>query len=249
MWEERADQADMEVCPDTAGECCDGDAVETLSWSATVGGIKTEQIQVEECEMFRRRHKYEKPSMQTVTSTTTSPKAKRDETQLRVVTHEYADAMRIPEHYASTPHTRALRSVTSRMVSKCRTRQLGSCDTLSAFFHAWLERGVLMKPPKDPRSRDGWRWQLAGAFLLLSPGVCTQWLPGGVHMATDVRCVENRAGLSADKELKLSSRASGRGQCGAGDVDSCRECGAPKKAQELPCTSNQTGLICSSAHS
>ena len=55
MWEERADQADMEVCRDTAGECCDGDAVETLSWSATVGGIKTEQIQVEECEMFRRR--------------------------------------------------------------------------------------------------------------------------------------------------------------------------------------------------
>ena len=24
MWEERADQTDMEVCPDTAGECCDG---------------------------------------------------------------------------------------------------------------------------------------------------------------------------------------------------------------------------------
>ena len=42
MWEERADQTDMEVCPDTAGECCDRDAVETLNWYATVGGIRTE---------------------------------------------------------------------------------------------------------------------------------------------------------------------------------------------------------------
>ena len=56
--------------------------------------------QVEECEMFRRRHKYEKSSVQTVISTTTSHKAKRDETQPRVVTLEYADAMRVPEHYA-----------------------------------------------------------------------------------------------------------------------------------------------------
>ena len=39
--EERADQTDMEVCPDTTGECCNRDAVETLSWYATVGGIKT----------------------------------------------------------------------------------------------------------------------------------------------------------------------------------------------------------------
>ena len=76
MWEECADQTDMEVFPDTAGECCDCDAVETLSWYATVGGIRTEQ----ECEMFRRRHEYEKSSIQTVISTTTSHKAKKDET-------------------------------------------------------------------------------------------------------------------------------------------------------------------------
>ena len=44
--EERADQTDMDVCPDTAGECCNRDAVETLSWHATGGGIKTEQIPV-----------------------------------------------------------------------------------------------------------------------------------------------------------------------------------------------------------
>ena len=136
MWEERADQTDVEVCPDT-GECCNRDAVETLSWHATVGGIRTEQ----ECEMFRRRHEYEKSSMQTVISTTTSHKAKRDEAQIRVVTHEYADAMRVPEHYASTLSTRTLQSITSRMMSKCRTRQLESFDTLSTFFYAWLERG------------------------------------------------------------------------------------------------------------
>ena len=44
MWKERADQTDMEVCPDTAGECCNRDAVGILSWYATVGRIKTEQI-------------------------------------------------------------------------------------------------------------------------------------------------------------------------------------------------------------
>ena len=76
----------MEVCPDTAGEYCDRDAVETLSWYATVGEIRTEQ----ECEMFKWRHEYEKSSMQIVISTTSSHRAKKDEAQLRVVTHEYA---------------------------------------------------------------------------------------------------------------------------------------------------------------
>ena len=147
-WVERADQNDMEVCLDTTDECCNRDAVGILSWYATVGGIKTEPKRMQDCEMFRRRHKYEKPSMQTVVCTTTSHKAKRDETQLRVVTHEYADAMRVLE-------TRALQSVISRVMSKCHTRQLESCDTLSAFFHAWLERGVRVKPPKDPRLSDG----------------------------------------------------------------------------------------------
>ena len=56
-----------------------------------------------------------------------------------------------------------------------------------------------MKPPKDPRLSGGWRWQLAGAFFPLSPGVSTQWLPGGVRMATDARCVENLASLSEVK--------------------------------------------------
>ena len=170
----------------------------------TIGGVRTDQ----ECEMFRRRHVYENSSMQTVI-TTTSHKARRDEAQLRVVTHEYADAMRVPEHHASTLRTRTLKSAISRIMSKCRTRQLESCNALSAFFHAWLDRGVRMKPPKDPRLSNGWRWQLEHSFLL-SPGVCTQWSPGGVH----VRCVENLASLPEVKGLKSSSRVAGRGQCG-----------------------------------
>ena len=132
MREEPADQTDMEVCPDNNGECCNCDAVEILGLYATVGGIRTEPIQVQECEMFRRRHKHEQSSMQTVLSTTTSHKAKRDETQQIVVTHECADAMCAPEHHA----------ITSRMMSKCHSSHLESCDTVSAFFHAWLERGV-----------------------------------------------------------------------------------------------------------
>ena len=68
-----------------------------------------------------------------------------------------------------------------------------------------------MKSRKDPRLSDGWRWQLAGAFFPLSPGVSTQWLPGSVHTATDARCVENLASLSEVKGLKSSCRVAGRG--------------------------------------
>ena len=198
----------------------------------TVGGIKTEQILVQECEMFRRRHKYEKSSMQTVTSTTTSHKAKRDETQLRVVTYKYADAMLVPEH-CDTLHTRALRSVTSRMMSKCRARQLKSCDTLSAFFHARLVRGVRMKSPKDPRLSDCWRWQLAGAFLLLSPGVNSQWSPGSARMMTDAECVENLAALFEVRRLKPSSRASGRGQCSVLETSTAAESVVRRKGRRI----------------
>ena len=107
------------------------------------------------------------------------------------------------EGRASTLRTRTMQSVINRMMSKCRTRQLESCDTLSAFFHAWLERGVRLEPPKDPRLSDGWRWQLARAFFLLSNGVSTEWMPGSARMATDAM---NLAGLSEVKGLKSSSR-------------------------------------------
>ena len=75
MWEERADQTDMEGSPDTTGEYCNCDAVEILRWKATVSGIETHQIQVQECEMFRRRHKYESHPCR---HTTTSHNAKRE---------------------------------------------------------------------------------------------------------------------------------------------------------------------------
>ena len=216
--EESADRTDMEVCPDTTGECCNRDAVDTLSWHAIVGGIKTEQIQVQECEMFRRCHKHEKSSMPTINSTTTSHKAKRDETQPRIVTLECADSMCAPEHHACTLKTRALRPVISRMMSKCRTRQLESRDTLSAFFHAWLEKGVWVKPPKDPGLSDGWCQHPVKALPLPSPGVSSQWLPGSVRVVTDAKCGENLAGLSAVRGLQPSSRANGRGQSGVAEA-------------------------------
>ena len=48
----------------------------------------------------------------------------------------------------------------------------------------------------------------------MSPGLSTQWSPGGAHTATDVRYVENLASLSDVKGLKSSSRVAGRGQYG-----------------------------------
>ena len=115
-------------------------------------------------------------------------------------------------HYASTPRTRALRSVISRMMSKCRTRQLESCDTLSTFFRGWLERGVRVESVKDPRLSDGWCWHLVRAVQLLSPGVSIQWSAGSAHRTADTKHVENLAVLSEVKGLKPSSRVTGRGQ-------------------------------------
>ena len=33
-----------------------------------------------------------------------------------------------------------------------------------AFFHAWLERGVWVKPPKDLRLSDDWLWYVVKAL-------------------------------------------------------------------------------------
>ena len=52
----------------------------------------------------------------------------------------------------------------SRMMSKGRTRQLASHDVSVAFFHAWLERGVWVKPPKDFRLSDDWLWYVVKAL-------------------------------------------------------------------------------------
>ena len=163
--------------------------------------------------------------METVISTTTSHKAESCDTWVRW-----------PEHYASTLRTRALRSVISRMMSKCRTRQLDSRDTLTAFFRELLERGVRVQSPK------GWCWHLVRALPLLSPGVSTQWVPGGVHMATDEKCVENLAGLSEDKVRSRvpKSRAVDSATCW-----SCRQLQGPWCSAEVrkwPRVSDRAGL-------
>ena len=90
-----------------------------------------------------------------------------------------------------------------------------------------------MKPPKDPRLSDGWRWQLARALLLLSPGANSQWSPGSARMMTDAECVENLAGLSAVKELLPSFRASVRGQCSALETSTAAESVVRRKGTRI----------------
>ena len=150
--------------------------------------------------------------METVVSTRKSHKAKRDEAQPRIVTGECADAMRVSEHYASTPCTRTQRLTINRMVSKCRTRQPESCDTLSAFLHDWLERGVWAEPPTDLRLNDGRCWLLVKALLLMIPGASVTWSSGSVHMMTDAKRVDNLAGLYEFKSStsELSQRYGSR---------------------------------------
>ena len=91
-------------------------------------------------------------------------KAKGDEVRSRIVTREFADGVFAPKHHAGTPPTWALKLVISRMMSKGRTRQLASHDVSIAFFHAWLERGVWVKPPKDLRLSDDMLWYVVKAL-------------------------------------------------------------------------------------
>ena len=49
-------------------------------------------------------------------------------------------------------------------MSKRRTRQLASYDVSVAFFHAWLERGVWVKHPKELRLSDDWLWNVVKAL-------------------------------------------------------------------------------------
>ena len=50
-------------------------------------------------------------------------------------------------------------------MSKGRARQLASHDVSFAFVHAWLERGVWVKPPKDLRLSDDWIWYVVKALF------------------------------------------------------------------------------------
>ena len=49
-WEDCADKINMEACLNAAGECRRCDADEVL---ATVGGVRSEPTQTQECEVFK----------------------------------------------------------------------------------------------------------------------------------------------------------------------------------------------------
>ena len=104
-WEDCADKINMEACLNTVGECRRCDADEVL---ATVAGVRSEPTQMQECEVFKWRRRYKRSSMETVISTRMSHEAKRNKAQPRIVILECADAMRVSEHYPSSPmHTNA----------------------------------------------------------------------------------------------------------------------------------------------
>ena len=126
---------------------------EILDRDATIAGVRAELTQMQE---FEWKRKSEKPPNEKVISTKMFHKAKGDEVRSRIVAREYADGVFAPGHHAGTPPAWALKLVISRMMSRGRTRQLASHDVSAAFFHAWLERGVWEKPPKDLRLSDDW---------------------------------------------------------------------------------------------
>ena len=201
-WEDCADKINMEACLNTVDEFRRCDADEVL---ATVAGVGLEPTQMKECEAFKWRRRSKRSSMETVISTRMPHEAKRNRAQPRIVIPEYADAMRVSEHYTSTPCTRTQRLTINSMMSRCRARQPESYDTLSAFLHDWLERGVWTEPPTDLRLNDGWCWQPVRALLLLSPGTSVRWSSGSVHMMTDAKHVENLAGLSLKSRVRRRS--------------------------------------------
>ena len=119
---------------------------------------------MQEFGVFEWKRKSEKPPNEKVISTKMFHEAQGDEVRSRIVAWEFADGVFAPEHHAGTPPTWALKLVISRMMSKSRTRQLVSHDVSVAFFHAWLERGVWVKPPKDLKLNDDWLWYVVKAL-------------------------------------------------------------------------------------
>ena len=152
LCEETVGPPDMEAFFHAAGEFYDHYTGEILDRDATIAGIRAELTQMQEFGVFEWKRKYEKPLNEKVISTKMFHKAKGDEVQSRIV------GVFAPEHHTGTPPTWALKLVIRRMMSKGRTRQLASHDVSVAFFHAWLERGVWVKPPKDLRLNDDLVW-------------------------------------------------------------------------------------------
>ena len=148
LCEESVDPPDMEAFFDAAGGFYDHYTGEILL----------------RCKSSEWKRKSEKPPNEKVISTKMFHQDKGDEVRSRIVAREYADGVSAPEHRTGTPATWALKLVISGMMSKGRTRQLASHDVSVAFFHAWLERGVWVKPPKDLRLSDHWLWYVVKAL-------------------------------------------------------------------------------------
>ena len=164
LCEEQVDQPNFERFFDKAGEFYDRCTGEILDRDATIAGIRAELAQMQEFGVFEWRRSSEKPAGERVISSKMFHKAKGDEVRSRMVAWEYADGVFAPEHHAGTPPTWALKLVLSRMVSKGRTRQFASHDVSVAFFHAWLEQGVWVKPPRELRLGDDWLWYVVKAL-------------------------------------------------------------------------------------
>ena len=147
LCEEQIDQPDVEAFFDRAGEFYDHCTGEVLDRDATMAGTRAELTQMKEFGVFEWKRRTEKPAAEKIISAKMFHKAKGDEVRSRIVARECADGVFLLMHHAGTPPTWALKLVISRMVSKSRTRQLASHDVSVAFFHAWLERGVRVKPP------------------------------------------------------------------------------------------------------
>ena len=139
--------------------------------------------------------------------------------------------------------------VISRMMSKGRTRQLASHDVSVAFFHAWLERSVWVKPPKDLRLSDDCLWYVVkalygmresskafqkvegcshvwgrsehrGHYLEASPSVVSR---GRSHGSGCEACKK-----SGKSDTKFPSHWSWAARC-VGAIDSCGCHGVPQK--------------------
>ena len=148
LCEDQIEQPDVEAFFDSACEFNDHYTGEIFDRDAMIAGIWAELAQIQEFGVFEWKRKEEKPATERVICTNIFHKAKGDEVRSRIVAREFADGVFAP--------TWALKLVISRMMSKGRTRQLASHDVSVVFFHAWLERGVWVKPPKELRLSDDW---------------------------------------------------------------------------------------------
>ena len=141
---------------DAASEFDDHFTGEILDRDATIAGIRAELTQMQEFGVFEWKRKSEKATQRESHQHEDVPQSQGRRGPVKNCGTKYADGVFAPEHHAGTPPTWALKLVISRMMSKGRTRQLASHDVSVAFFHAWLERGVWVKPPKNLRLSDDW---------------------------------------------------------------------------------------------